>query len=139
MACFAGVAVLGAIPGIALAIMIEVIEFLWDGWRPHSAVLGRVERVKGYHDITQHPEARLIPGLVTVPLGCTAPFRQRRAVPRACPGCRCRLTHARPLAGGRGGAGHERGRHRSRRRQRTRRHPACRRHRVLFRRDEGSG
>jgi len=64
MACFAGVAVLGAIPGIALAIVIAVIEFLWDGWRPHSAVLGRVERVKGYHDIARYPEARLIPGLV---------------------------------------------------------------------------
>jgi high affinity sulfate transporter 1 len=64
MACFAGVAVFGAIPGIALAIVIAVIEFLWDGWRPHSAVLGRVERVKGYHDITRYPEARLIPGLV---------------------------------------------------------------------------
>jgi high affinity sulfate transporter 1 len=64
MACFAGVAVLGAIPGIALAIVIAVIEFLWDGWRPHSAVLGRVEHVRGYHDITRYPEARLIPGLV---------------------------------------------------------------------------
>ena len=64
MACFAGVAVLGAIPGIALAIVIAVIEFLWDGWRPHSAVLGRVEHVRGYHDITRYPEAHLIPGLV---------------------------------------------------------------------------
>jgi MFS superfamily sulfate permease-like transporter len=64
MACFAGVAVLGTIPGIALAIVIAVIEFLWDGWRPHSAVLGRVERVKGYHDIVRYPEAHLIPGLV---------------------------------------------------------------------------
>jgi high affinity sulfate transporter 1 len=64
MACFVGVAVLGAIPGIALAIVIAVIEFLWDGWRPHSAVLGRVERVKGYHDISRYPEARSIPGLV---------------------------------------------------------------------------
>jgi high affinity sulfate transporter 1 len=62
--CLAGVAVLGAIPGIALAIVIAVIEFLWDGWRPHSAVLGRVERVKGYHDIARYPAARLIPGLM---------------------------------------------------------------------------
>ncbi|MGB2816962.1 MAG: SulP family inorganic anion transporter [Burkholderiaceae bacterium] len=62
--CFAGVAVLGAIPGIGLAIAIAVIEFLWDGWRPYSAVLGRAEGVKGYHDITRHPDARLIPGLV---------------------------------------------------------------------------
>ncbi len=62
--CFTGVAVFGAIPGIAIAIVIAVIEFLWDGWRPHSAVLGRVDRVRGYHDITRYPEARLIPGLV---------------------------------------------------------------------------
>ena len=62
--CFVGVAVLGAIPGIGLAIVIAVIEFLWDGWRPHSAVLGRAEGVKGYHDITRYPDARQIPGLV---------------------------------------------------------------------------
>jgi high affinity sulfate transporter 1 len=62
--CFIGVAVLGAIPGIGLAIVIAVIEFLWDGWRPHSAVLGRASGVKGYHDIKRYPDARLIPGLV---------------------------------------------------------------------------
>jgi MFS superfamily sulfate permease-like transporter len=58
------VALLGAIPGIGLAIVIAVIEFLWDGWRPHSAVLGRVDGVKGYHDIVRHPEARVVQGLV---------------------------------------------------------------------------
>ncbi len=62
--CFIGVAVLGAIPGIGLAIVIAIIEFLWDGWRPHTAVLGRADGVKGYHDITRYPDARLIPGLV---------------------------------------------------------------------------
>ncbi len=64
MTCFAGVAVFGAIPGIVLAIVMAVIEFLWDGWRPHSAVLGRVDDVKGYHDVTRYPNARVIPGLV---------------------------------------------------------------------------
>lgn len=62
--CFVGVAVFGVIPGIGIAIVIAVIEFLWDGWRPHFAVLGRVEGVRGYHDITRYPAARLIPGLV---------------------------------------------------------------------------
>ena len=62
--CLVGVAVFGAIPGIGLAIAIAVIEFLWDGWRPHSAVLGRAEGVKGYHDISRYPGARQIPGLV---------------------------------------------------------------------------
>jgi high affinity sulfate transporter 1 len=62
--CFVGVAVFGAIPGIGLAVVIAVIEFLWDGWRPHSAVLGRADGVRGYHDITRYPDARQIPGLV---------------------------------------------------------------------------
>ena len=62
--CLLGVALLGAIPGIGLAIVVAVIEFLWDGWRPHSAVLGRVNGVKGYHDIARYPEARVVPGLV---------------------------------------------------------------------------
>jgi MFS superfamily sulfate permease-like transporter len=62
--CFVGVAVLGVIPGIGLAIAMAVIEFLWDGWRPHSAVLGHPHGVKGYHDITRYPDARQIPGLV---------------------------------------------------------------------------
>jgi high affinity sulfate transporter 1 len=62
--CFVGVAVLGAIPGIGLAVIAAVIEFLWDGWRPHCAVLGRVNGIRGYHDITRYPEARLVPGLV---------------------------------------------------------------------------
>jgi len=62
--CTVGVAVLGAIPGIGLAIVVAVIEFLWDGWRPYSAVLGRAEGLEGYHDIQRYPEARLVPGLV---------------------------------------------------------------------------
>lgn len=64
MVCFVGVAVLGVIPGIGLAIAIAIAEFLWDGWRPHSAVLGRAHGVKGYHDITRYPDARQIPRLV---------------------------------------------------------------------------
>jgi len=64
IACFVGVAVFGAIPGIGLAIVIAVIEFLWDGWRPHSAVLGRPEAVRGYHDMKRYPDARRLPGLV---------------------------------------------------------------------------
>ena len=62
--CFVGVAVFGAIPGIGIAVVISVIEFLWDGWRPHYAVLGRVDGTRGYHDVKRYPQARRIPGLV---------------------------------------------------------------------------
>ncbi|CAI8882752.1 putative sulfate transporter [compost metagenome] len=64
IACTIGVAVFGAIEGIGLAIVIAVIEFLWDGWRPYSTVLGQAEGVRGYHDIQRYPNASLIPGLV---------------------------------------------------------------------------
>lgn len=64
IACFVGVAVLGVIPGIGVAVVIAVIEFLWDGWRPHYAVLGRADGIRGYHDIKRYPDARRIPGLV---------------------------------------------------------------------------
>jgi MFS superfamily sulfate permease-like transporter len=64
MACFLGVAIFGPIPGILFAIIIALLEFVWDGWRPHYAVLGRAEKVKGYHDITRYPDARQVPGLV---------------------------------------------------------------------------
>ncbi|HGM4963043.1 TPA: SulP family inorganic anion transporter [Pseudomonas putida] len=62
--CFVGVAVFGAIPGICIAVAVSVIEFLWDGWRPHHAVLGRADGLRGYHDVQRYPQARRIPGLV---------------------------------------------------------------------------
>lgn len=64
MLCFAAVAVFGAIPGICLAVVIAIIEFLWDGWRPHFAVLGRVPGLRGYHDLKRYPHAARIDGLV---------------------------------------------------------------------------
>ena len=62
--CFLGVVYFGVIEGIGLAIGLAVIEFLWDGWRPHHAVLGRVEGLRGYHDLKRYPDARVVPGLV---------------------------------------------------------------------------
>jgi len=62
--CTAGVAVFGAIPGIGIAIVIAVLEFLWDGWRPHWAVLGDPDGVEGFHDVARYPKAHRIPNLV---------------------------------------------------------------------------
>jgi high affinity sulfate transporter 1 len=64
MVCFAGVIFFGAIEGIGFAVLIALIEFIWDAWRPHFAVLGRADGVRGYHDVKRYPDARLIPGLV---------------------------------------------------------------------------
>ncbi|WP_175822037.1 SulP family inorganic anion transporter [Burkholderia sp. BCC0419] len=62
--CFVGVAILGVVNGIALALLLTVLSFLWRAWRPYDAVLGRVDGMKGYHDVSRHPEARRVPGLV---------------------------------------------------------------------------
>ncbi|WP_341318098.1 SulP family inorganic anion transporter [Paraburkholderia sp. IMGN_8] len=62
--CLLGVAMIGVVNGIGIALALAVLGFLWRGWRPHSAVLGRVDQIKGYHDVARHPEAHRIPGLV---------------------------------------------------------------------------
>lgn len=62
--CFLGVAVLGVVHGIFIAIGCALMAFIWRAWRPYCAILGRVDGIKGYHDITRHPEAKRIPGLV---------------------------------------------------------------------------
>jgi len=62
--CFLGVALIGVIQGIFLAVALALFGFIWRAWRPYDAVLGRVDELKGYHDITRYPEARRIPGLV---------------------------------------------------------------------------
>jgi high affinity sulfate transporter 1 len=62
--CFLGVALLGVIPGIFAAVGFSLLAFIWRAWRPYDAVLGRVDGLKGYHDISRHPEAKRVPGLV---------------------------------------------------------------------------
>jgi high affinity sulfate transporter 1 len=64
IACFLGVAVLGVIEGIFIAVGLALLDFIRRAWRPYDAVLGRVEGLKGYHDVARHPDAKRIPGLV---------------------------------------------------------------------------
>jgi MFS superfamily sulfate permease-like transporter len=62
--CFLGVAVVGAVPGILLAVGLSLAAFIVRSWRPYYAVLGRVDGRQGYHNVSRHPEARIIPGMV---------------------------------------------------------------------------
>jgi high affinity sulfate transporter 1 len=61
---FLGVALLGPVPGMMIAIAIALAEFIWDGWRPHFAILGQPAGVRGFHDLKRFPDARQVPGLV---------------------------------------------------------------------------
>ncbi|MBK9965691.1 MAG: SulP family inorganic anion transporter [Holophagales bacterium] len=62
--CFLGVALFGVIEGIFIAVGLALADFVWRAWRPYDAVLGCVEGIEGYHDVSRHPEGRRIPGLV---------------------------------------------------------------------------
>ncbi|MEE9912756.1 MAG: SulP family inorganic anion transporter [Deltaproteobacteria bacterium] len=64
LVCFLGVVLLGVIQGIFIAVALALLVFIWRAWQPYDAVLGHVDGLKSYHDISRHPEARLIPGLV---------------------------------------------------------------------------
>jgi len=64
LAAFGGVALLGVLMGIFVAILLSLADFIRRAWRPHDAVLGREDELKGYHDIDRHPSARQVPGLL---------------------------------------------------------------------------
>ena len=62
--CFFGVVILGVIQGIFIAVGLALLAFIWRAWQPYDAVLGHVDGLKSYHDISRHPEAKRIEGLV---------------------------------------------------------------------------
>jgi high affinity sulfate transporter 1 len=64
LSAFAGVATLGVLRGVAVAVALSLVAFVARAWRPHVAELVRVERRKGYHDRGRHPDGRRIPGLL---------------------------------------------------------------------------
>jgi high affinity sulfate transporter 1 len=59
-----GVVLLGVLNGLAVAVVLSLANFIRRVWRPYDAVLGRVDQRKGYHDVSRHPDARRVPGLV---------------------------------------------------------------------------
>jgi MFS superfamily sulfate permease-like transporter len=61
---FLGVALIGVIEGIVIAIVLALLVLIWNAWHPYFAVLTRVNGVKGYHDVSRHPEGKFVPGLV---------------------------------------------------------------------------
>ena len=64
MAAFAGVALLGVLPGIAIAVALSIGNVFRRAWWPYQTVLGRVPGVPGYHDVGSYPDAEQLPGCV---------------------------------------------------------------------------
>jgi high affinity sulfate transporter 1 len=61
---FLGVALLGVLPGIAIAVGLSILNVFRRAWRPYQTTLGRVDGLAGYHDVRSYPGAQLLPGLV---------------------------------------------------------------------------
>jgi high affinity sulfate transporter 1 len=66
LAAFLGVALLGVLEGIAVAVGLSILNVFRRAWRPYQTTLGRVPGLQGQHDRQLHPEAEQLPGLVIV-------------------------------------------------------------------------
>jgi high affinity sulfate transporter 1 len=64
VAAFLGVALLGVLPGIAIAVGLSILNVFRRAWWPYDTTLGRVEGLEGYHDVHSYPSAQQLPGLV---------------------------------------------------------------------------
>jgi len=64
VAAFLGVALLGVLAGIGVAVALSILNVFARAWRPYQTTLGRVPGMSGHHDRTLHPDAALLPGLV---------------------------------------------------------------------------
>ncbi|MFH7597351.1 sulfate permease [Streptomyces racemochromogenes] len=64
VAAFLGVALLGVLTGIAVAVALSVLNVFRRVWWPYHTLLGRVEGLEGYHDLRSYPRAGQLPGLV---------------------------------------------------------------------------
>ena len=64
IAAFLGVALLGVLPGIAVAVALSILNVFRRAWWPYDTELGRVEGLAGYHDVHSYPQAEHLPGLV---------------------------------------------------------------------------
>jgi high affinity sulfate transporter 1 len=66
MACLLGVALIGVLQGIIVAVALSVVYIFKRAWAPYSAVLGKDPDVPGWHDIVRYPDAEQVSGLLIV-------------------------------------------------------------------------
>jgi high affinity sulfate transporter 1 len=64
IAAFLGVALLGVLEGIAVAVALSILNVFRRAWWPYQTTLGRIPGLAGQHDRELHPEAEELPGLV---------------------------------------------------------------------------
>ena len=66
IAAFLGVALVGVLEGIVVAIALSFVAVVVHAWRPYRTELVAVPGIDGYHDIKRNPTGHRIPGLVII-------------------------------------------------------------------------
>ena len=66
VAALLGVALIGVLQGIVVAIALSFVALVDRSWRPYRAELGQITGLRGYHDLSRHPEGHRVPGIVIV-------------------------------------------------------------------------
>jgi MFS superfamily sulfate permease-like transporter len=79
IAAFLGVAILGVLPGIAIAVGLSILNVFRRSWWPYTARLGVAEGIPGYHDVRSYPDARQVDGLVVLRFDAPLFFANARA------------------------------------------------------------
>jgi high affinity sulfate transporter 1 len=64
IAAFLGVALLGVLPGIGVAVVLSILNVFRRSWWPYQTQLGKVDGLDGFHDVRQYPDGARLPGLV---------------------------------------------------------------------------
>ena len=92
-----GVALLGVLPGILVAVSLSILNVFRRTWWPHQAELGRVDGIAGLHDTESIPARRTAAGFGRLPFRRAADLRQCADVRRGLAGDR-RAARRPPLA-----------------------------------------
>ena len=79
LAALLGVALLGVLPGIVIAVVLSILNVFRRAWWPHQAELGRVPGMSGLHDTESYPAADLMPGMLVYRFDAPLIFANARA------------------------------------------------------------
>jgi MFS superfamily sulfate permease-like transporter len=95
---------LGVLPGIAVPVVLSILNVFRRSWWPYQTRLGKVDGVAGFHDVRQYPQGAQLPGLVLYRFDAPLIFANSRtfreeitALANGTPGLRWIVVAAEPM------------------------------------------
>ena len=64
MVAYLGVMIIGVLPGMGLGVALSILLLIYRATAPSSTILGRESGSNNFHDISRHPDAETISGLL---------------------------------------------------------------------------